>query len=63
MALRLAYEEIEIGRIEPNLEKAIDYFFALPKPTAGRRTVIFSADAMRRTRRYLGFTDPEAVER
>lgn len=63
MALRLAYEEIEIGRIEPNLEKAIDDFFALPKPTAGRRTVIFSADAMRRTRRYLGFTDPEAVER
>lgn len=63
MALRLAYEEIQIGRIEPNLEKAIDDFFALPKPTAGRRTVIFSADAMRRTRRYLGFTDPEAVER
>ncbi|BDS50386.1 MurT ligase domain-containing protein [Rhodoluna lacicola] len=63
MALRLAYEEIEIGRIEPNLEKAIDDFFALPKPTAGRRSVIFSADAMRRTRRYLGFTDPEAVER
>jgi UDP-N-acetylmuramoylalanine-D-glutamate ligase len=63
MALRLAYEEIEIDRIEPNLEKAIDDFFALPKPTAGRRTVIFSADAMRRTRRYLGFTDPEAVER
>jgi lipid II isoglutaminyl synthase (glutamine-hydrolysing) len=63
MALRLAYEEIEIDRIEPNLEKAIDDFFALPKPTAGRRTVIFSADAMRRTRRYLGFTDPEAVVR
>lgn len=63
MALRLAYEEIEIGRIEPNLEKAIDDFFALPKPTAGRRSVIFSADAMRRTRRYLGFTDPEAVDR
>jgi UDP-N-acetylmuramyl tripeptide synthase len=63
MALRLAYEGIEIEKIEPDLEKAIDDFFGMPAPKTGRRTVIFSADAMRRTRRYLGFTDPEAVER
>ncbi len=63
MALRLSYEGVEIKEIEPDLEKAIDEFFAKPAPINGRRTVIFSADAMRRTRRYLGFTDPEAVER
>lgn len=63
IALRLAYEEIEIGRIEPDLEAALDVFFSQPAPTGGRRTVIFSADAMRRTRRHLGFIDPEAVER
>lgn len=63
MALRLAYDEIPIGVIEPDLEVALDNFFAQPAPTWGRRTVIFSADAMRRTRRYLGFTDPEAVGR
>lgn len=63
MALRLAYEEIEIGSIEPDLESALDSFFSQPAPTLGRRTVIFSADAMRRSRRHLGFTDPEAVER
>lgn len=63
MALRLAYEDIPIGLIEPNLEKAIDNFFAQPAPGWGRRTVIFSADAMRRTRRHLGFTDPEDVGR
>ena len=63
MALRLAYEDIPIGVIEPDLEKAIDDFFSQPAPTWGRRTVIFSADAMRRTRRYLGFTDPEDVGR
>ncbi|CAB4627056.1 MAG: DUF1727 domain-containing protein [Actinobacteria bacterium] len=63
IALRLAYEGVEIRKIEPDLEKAIDEFFAKPAPINGRRTVIFSADAMRRTRRYLGFTDPEAVER
>ena len=63
MALRLAYDEIPIGVIEPDLEVALDNFFAQPAPVWGRRTVIFSADAMRRTRRYLGFTDPEAVGR
>lgn len=61
MALRLAYEDIGIGLIEPDLEKAIDDFFAQPEPKFGRRTVIFSADAMRRTRRHLGLIDPEAV--
>ena len=62
-ALRLAYDEIPIGVIEPDLELALDNFFAQPAPSWGRRTVIFSADAMRRTRRHLGFTDPEAVGR
>jgi UDP-N-acetylmuramyl tripeptide synthase len=63
MALRLAYADISIGKIEPDLETAIDEFFAQPAPVNGRRTVIFSADAMRRTRRHLGLVDPEAVER
>lgn len=63
MALRLAYAGIPIGKIEPDLETAIDEFFSQPAPVKGRRTVIFSADAMRRTRRHLGLIDPEAVER
>lgn len=63
IALRLAYDEIEIGEIIPDLDEALEKFFGLPAPKTGRRTVIFSADAMRRTRRALGFVDPEAVER
>lgn len=63
IALRLAYDEIPIGRIIPDLDDALDAFFQLPAPAAGRRTVIFSADAMRRMRRALGFVDPEAVDR
>ena len=63
MALRLVYSDVPIGQIEPDLETAIDNFFAQPAPMKGRRTVIFSADAMRRTRRHLGLIDPEAVER
>jgi UDP-N-acetylmuramyl tripeptide synthase len=63
IALRLAYAGIPMGEIEEDLELALQAFFALPKPSRGMKTVIFSADSMRRTRRILGFTDPEAVER
>lgn len=63
MALRLAYEGVEVKNVMPDLQEAIDFFFSQPAPTYGRRTVIFSADAMRRIRRSLGLTDPEAVTR
>jgi UDP-N-acetylmuramoylalanine-D-glutamate ligase len=63
IALRLTYAGVPIAEIEGDLEKALQKFFALPVPSRGVKTVIFSADAMRRTRRILGFTDPEAVER
>lgn len=61
LALRLAYDEIEIDEVIPELDDALERFFGQPAPVSGRRTVIFSADAMRRTRRALGFTSPEAV--
>jgi UDP-N-acetylmuramyl tripeptide synthase len=63
IALRMIYCNIPIGKIEGDLESALAAFFSMPKPSRGMKTVIFSADAMRRTRRILGFTDPEAVER
>jgi len=62
-ALLLSYNEIPVDAIESDYFKAIDEFLALPKPTNGIKTVIYSADAMRRLRRYLGFTDPEDVQR
>ncbi|MEY3908339.1 MAG: hypothetical protein RLZZ90_246 [Actinomycetota bacterium] len=63
IALRIAFEDIPIGLVEGDLEKALEAFFALPLPATGHKTVIFSADAMRRTRRILGFNDPESVDR
>ena len=63
IALRMTYANIPIGQVIGDLEQALETFIALPKPDRGIKTVIFSADAMRRTRRILGFTDPEAVER
>ncbi|MEN9749910.1 MAG: hypothetical protein RL149_988, partial [Actinomycetota bacterium] len=63
LGLRLAYEDVQIDAIEEDLFDAIDKFMSLPAPTHGVRTVVFSADAMRRLRRHLGFTSPEEVER
>ncbi len=62
-ALVLRYQGIPVERVEPHYFKAIDDFFSLPMPSKGMKTVIYSADAMRRLRRYKGFTDPEDVKR
>ncbi len=63
LGLRLAYEGVTIDSVEPDLFLAIEEFMKLPAPGSGVRTVIFSADAMRRLRRHLGFTSPDEVER
>jgi UDP-N-acetylmuramyl tripeptide synthase len=63
MALRLAYENISLGLVDDDLFEAFDRFMALPTPANSIKTVVFSADAMRRLRRHLGFTSPEEVER
>jgi UDP-N-acetylmuramyl tripeptide synthase len=62
-ALVLAFNDIGIDVINPEYQDAIDSFFALPVPTQGMKTIIYSADAMRRLRRHMGFTDPEDVDR
>ena len=62
-ALALGYNGVEISKVEPDYFKAISDFLSLPKPKSGTKTVIYSADAMRRLRRHMGFTDPEDVER
>lgn len=63
IGLRFEYDDIKIGEVVPDLFEAIEKFMALPDPANGLRTVIFSADAMRRLRRHLGFTSPDEVER
>jgi hypothetical protein len=62
-ALVLKYNGVNVERVESDYFKAIDEFLALPKPKNGMKTVLYSADAMRRLRRYKGFTDPEDVTR
>lgn len=62
-ALALMYNDVSVNRVEEDYFKAIDDFIAMANNTSGRKTVLYSADAMRRLRRYLGFTDPEQVNR
>jgi len=62
-ALALKYNGVVVERVEADYFKAIDDFLSLPKPSVGIKTVLYSADAMRRLRRYKGFIDPEDVNR
>ena len=62
-ALVLKYNGVTVDKVESDYFKAIDDFLSLPRPKSGIKTVLYSADAMRRLRRYKGFTDPEDVKR
>ena len=62
-ALLLDYKGVTYDKVTEDLDEAIEYFFNLPKPVRGSKTVLFSADAMRRMRRALGFWSPEEVSR
>lgn len=63
MALCLGYRGQFATLVTDDLKEAFDAFMALDAPAVGVKTVIFSADAMRRSRRMLGFTSPDEVER
>lgn len=58
-ALMLAYDGVEIGRVEPELTRALDDFLAAPPPANGVKTIVFTADSMRRTRAHLGLSGAE----
>jgi UDP-N-acetylmuramyl tripeptide synthase len=60
IALQLSYDGVTVERIEPDLGRALDDFLALPEPANGVKTIIFSADSMRRTRAHLGLATNEA---
>ena len=56
IALQLSYQGVRVGKVDPDLAHALDEFFALPAPQTGIKTVVFTADSMRRTRAHLGLT-------
>lgn len=56
MALHLGYYGVVIDSVNPNLGEALDAFLDLPEPEKGIKTVIFTADAMRKTRAHWELT-------
>ena len=61
--LWLMHHGITAALVTDDLEAAFEYWLSLPEPTSGLRTVVFSADAMRRIRRMLGFVTPDEVQK
>ncbi|HEU5223210.1 MAG TPA: Mur ligase family protein [Candidatus Lumbricidophila sp.] len=56
-ALQLAYQGVSIDEVQPDIGTAIDAFLALPAPTVGVKTLVVTADPMRRIRHQLGLTE------
>ena len=54
LALQLIYQGVQVDEIDPDLPAALDRFLALPEPETGVKTIVFTADSMRRTRSHLG---------
>ncbi|QEE61326.1 DUF1727 domain-containing protein [Salinibacterium sp. dk2585] len=59
MALRLAYDNIDYGTVEPDLEKALNTMLASELPSSGKRTLILDYDQMILARKLLGHSDLE----
>lgn len=57
IALQLSYQGVVVDAIEPDVPAALDAFLALPPPLSGRKTIIFTADAMRRSRAHLALAE------
>lgn len=53
IATRLAYDDVPVAAVEPDLQTAVGRLLALP-PGDGPTAIVFSADAMRRVRRAYG---------
>jgi UDP-N-acetylmuramyl pentapeptide synthase len=61
MALCFAYNDVLTDFVSDDLETALEAFLATPEPASTMRTILLSADAMRRYRRMLGFIAPDMV--
>lgn len=54
MAHRLAYDGVPAGRVESDLIRGFEAFLALPTPSSGGKTVVFTSRSMRCIRREYG---------
>jgi hypothetical protein len=61
LATRLAYSEIPVGSVQPELRSALKSFLALPRPSRGTKTLIVNYEQMMLIRKQLGFLDLEGA--
>lgn len=61
LATRLAYGAIPVGTVEPDLDRALAVFLALPRPAHGRKTMIVNYEQMMLIRRRLGHLEIEGA--
>jgi UDP-N-acetylmuramyl tripeptide synthase len=62
LATRLAYAELPVGTVAPDLKQALKTFLALPKPSRGVKTMIVNYEQMMLIRKQLGYLDLEGTE-
>jgi UDP-N-acetylmuramyl pentapeptide synthase len=53
IALRLAYDEVDVGKVEPDIRAATRDFLAGQNPAEGHSAVIYTPESMRQMRRSL----------
>jgi lipid II isoglutaminyl synthase (glutamine-hydrolysing) len=59
LAVRLAYDGLPVGVVEPELRAAVRRFLSMPRPSTGRKTMIVNYEQMMLIRKILGYTDLE----
>ncbi|MFJ4045302.1 MurT ligase domain-containing protein [Microbacterium sp. NPDC089987] len=63
LALALAHAGVEIGAVEPDMEKAVAIMRSFPETTAGKQTWFVNYELMMIGRRILGYGDQEVARR
>jgi len=63
IATRFAYEGREVKFVEPNPDKAVDQFLALPPPARGLKVMLVNYELMMSIRKRLGFLELEGGAR
>jgi UDP-N-acetylmuramyl tripeptide synthase len=60
-ATRFAYEGIGVDAVVPELGPALERFLALPRPAAGRKTLLVNYEQMMLIRKQLGYLELEGA--
>ena len=59
MANRLAYDGVPFEAVDVDLIRGFEAFLALPAPSTGVKTVVFTSRSMRKIRGHYGLTSEE----